>query len=590
MTLRVMPLHPKTLIAGLALVGVTLGLFAYTAHLRRPWFGRLSYEHHQWLTANTLRFANNWHAEGPWALRFALLNEPKSVEFPTLESRNPYVSYPPGFVLTAYAYSALRDGEPTARSLMEWNLINHALIALTLGATTFLVLRRLGLGRASATLLAAMSPALALLLPGPLYWHQNVYFADQAVLLPFALFVFLEALRDTVPAARPACDRWLALTSIWGVACDWLFVCLLAVAYAKRLAEGDIPLPWSSPKGWLLRSARFGWGGLVALALFFAQLGVLGMLPRLKERFLERIGATEVNAELTGRFNAIFWGEYMPAQFGAAGPWLAWLALVGCLALGGWLWRQAWRGRASPPGAALAAWTMALLTAPCFLQVYALRNHSAIHDFSALKFELPLATTPFALLPLSLLASFAPDWTARRVWRVSIPAALWLAALAYVAPLHAQFHALFPEPSPIIEPLGRFVREAVTESDIVFSPDFEIPTDPPHLLAMSGKRVYYAPSLAAIAADVGRYTRRDYRVVLLFLRPLDADWARELAGTRGLSASVGLVYRFDAETFAALARRAAPRPGAPPMPVLSGEYRWNVDGFFRLLPRSRSAL
>lgn len=299
-------LYPKTIVAGLALTGVTLGLFAYTVFLRRPWFGQLSYEHHQWLTANTLRFARNWHTEGHWALGLALLDEPKSIEFPTLVSRDPYVSYPPGFVLTAYAYGVLRDGEPTIRAIMEWNLIDHALIALMLGATAFLVLRRLRLDRAPAAFLATAPPALALLSPGPLYWYQNVYFADQAVLLPFTLFVFLEALRDAFPAARPACDRWLVLITAWGVACDWLFVCLLAVAYVKRLVDGDIPLPWRSLKRWLLRSVRFGLGGLVTLLLFFAQLYVLGMLPRLKERFLERIGATEVNANLTERFNAVF--------------------------------------------------------------------------------------------------------------------------------------------------------------------------------------------------------------------------------------------------------------------------------------------
>jgi len=57
-------LHPKSLAACLVLLGFTVGLFAYTVQARRPWFGKLSFEHHQWLTANTLRFARAWHAEG----------------------------------------------------------------------------------------------------------------------------------------------------------------------------------------------------------------------------------------------------------------------------------------------------------------------------------------------------------------------------------------------------------------------------------------------------------------------------------------------------------------------------------------------
>lgn len=565
---------------------VALGVFAYTVEARRPWFGRLSFEHHQWLTANTLRFARAWHTEGPWTLYFALLNEPKSVEFPTLTSRNPYVSYPPGFVLSAYLYGVLRDGEPTVRSVMEWNLINHVLIALTLGVVSFLALRRLGLDRVTVTLLASVPLVLELLLPGSLYWHQNVYFADQAVLLPFVLFVLLEALRDAFPPARAGCDRWLALVMAWGVACDWLFLCLTAVAYVKRLTTGDLPLPWVNPRRWLWQSVRFGLGGLVVLLLFFVQLCALGMLPRLQARFLERIGATDVNADFTGRFNQIFWGDYIPAQFGAAGTGLAFLALVGSLGLGGWLWWQAAQGASPTPGVKLAFWTLTLITIPCFLQVYALRNHSAIHDFSALKFSLVIATVPFVLLPLTVLTSLVPQWAARPAWRVGIPAGLFALALAYVIPTHIGFRTLFPEPSPVIEPLGTFVRQAVTEADIVFSPDFEIPTDPPHLLALSGKRVYYAPSLAAIAADVARYPTGSYNVVLLFLRPLDAGWQRDLAGMQGVAASGAILYRFDAETFAGLARNASPRPAEPTMPAQSGEYRWDVEGVFRLFPRA----
>lgn len=578
-------LHPKSLAALLGLLAFTLTTFAYTVHVRRPWYGKLSFEHHQWLTANTLRFAHAWYAESPWMLRFALLNEPQSAEFPTLLSRNPYVSYPPGFVLTAYAYSLVTEGSPTIQSLMSWNLINHGLIAVTLGSLSLLILRRLGFDRSPATLLAAVPPTLELLLPGPLYWHQNVYFADQAVLLPYILFILLESIRDAYPSTRTRSDWWQALTMAWGLACDWLFVCLVTVVYVKRLATGDIPRPWSQTKTWCLSSLRFGIGGLVVLGLFFIQLAFLGMLPRLKSRFLERIGATDINADFTARFNAIFWGEYIPAQFGAAGPTLAFLALVGCLALGLWQWRQMTRTPSPLPGVALSIWTMVLLTVPCFLQVYALRNYSAIHDFSALKFSLVIAAVPFVLLPATLLTSLAPRWSTTPSRQAGIATVLLTAALVYLLPTHLGFRALFPEPSPIIEPLGNAVRQAVTPSDIVFSPDFEIPTDPPHLLALAGKRVYYAPSLAAIAADVARYPTSNYNVVLLFLRPLDADWERELAGAQGVMVSGLLLYRFDAKTFADLSQRATPRPESPPMPALSGEYRWDVEGVFRLFPR-----
>ncbi|QUV78575.1 hypothetical protein [Chloracidobacterium thermophilum] len=127
-----------------------------------------------------------------------------------------------------------------------------------------------------------------------------------------------------------------------------------------------------------------------------------------------------------GAFQRHLLGEYIPAQFGAAGPALAFVALAGCLLLGGWWWRQAARNQAPLPGVvsgvALAGWTMALITVPCFLQVYALRNHSAIHDFSALKFSLVIAVVPFVLLPVTLLPPLCPGGQPVRaggwVWRL----------------------------------------------------------------------------------------------------------------------------------------------------------------------------
>jgi hypothetical protein len=41
-----------------------------------------------------------------------------------------------------------------------------------------------------------------------------------------------------------------------------------------------------------------------------------------------------------------------------------------------------------------------LVTLPCCLQIYVFQQHSIVHDFSALKWSLPLALIPFGIFPL----------------------------------------------------------------------------------------------------------------------------------------------------------------------------------------------
>ena len=43
-----------------------------------------------------------------------------------------------------------------------------------------------------------------------------------------------------------------------------------------------------------------------------------------------------------------------------------------------------------------------MLLVPCIIQVMVFSNHSIVHDFSMLKFSVPLATIPFVLLPIMI--------------------------------------------------------------------------------------------------------------------------------------------------------------------------------------------
>jgi len=108
---------------------ITTWFFLNTLETRKPWRTVLSDTHHQWLSGSTLKFVNNWFEEGPVSLKFGMIENPNSIEFPTLLSRGPYPSYPPGTIIPVYVLAKIMGRELTPSLLMKYNLINHFLIA-----------------------------------------------------------------------------------------------------------------------------------------------------------------------------------------------------------------------------------------------------------------------------------------------------------------------------------------------------------------------------------------------------------------------------------------------------------------------------
>jgi len=127
-------------IAIILLILLTLSIFIYTVLIRSSWFGVLSPGHHQWLTGHAILHTKNWYNEGALKLRFGFFENPNSVEFPTLESRVFYFSYPPGALIPIYLISKLIAQEPNPALVMAYNLSNHFFITLFLSLTIFFFL------------------------------------------------------------------------------------------------------------------------------------------------------------------------------------------------------------------------------------------------------------------------------------------------------------------------------------------------------------------------------------------------------------------------------------------------------------------
>ena len=570
--------------AVVALGLLTLPIFLYTVHLRAPWFGVLS-DHplgHQWLTGGTVKFSRNWYREGIFHLRFAMIESPASVEFPTLKSRDPYASYPPGSVLPIYLLARVLGREPNPPMVMAYNLANHCLIAWLLGVTAYVVLLRAGIPPLNGLLFAAVCPCIELLCPAPLYFLQNVYAMDMAVILPFVVCLLLESLRPAVSNRRLsrvlAAAQWCVFFA--GYLTDWLFVFVGLVIYLKRLLSGELvvqgrgtgssfrpptlgiapkaekrasPLtaavaPTSGPLRSLLTRSLWYWSPAAAAgSLFVAQLTYLGWWGTLYEHFRHRIGATAEEGRATyGEFLVNYFRQYLPLGYGGVGSCLLGGSLLLLLALLAYAFVARLRRRSIAPTLAMLAGFMAVTILPGCLQTLVLWEHSG-HTFSLVKFSVPVALIPFALAPavgIALMSKEArpatpegdssmpaaerggarkppkvgrencdsprkPRSPRRRFFSPRIAGlnfAVLLAAGVYLSGLHPLWLSCFPKPTPYFEELATaFRRAGIGYRDILVSPDFEIPENPPQCLALTMKRVYLCydrPQLAELVAGV----------------------------------------------------------------------------------------
>ncbi|GBC60670.1 hypothetical protein DENIS_1627 [Desulfonema ishimotonii] len=514
---------------------IALSVFLYTVSIRKPWFGVVAPGHHQWLSGSTLKFSKNWYADGPLKLRFGMVENPDSVEFPDLSSREPYPSYPSGVILPIYALSKLRGHTPTPSLLMKYNLLNHLFIAFFLGLTIFIFLLRIGYGHFYSTLLAMLPICVELLLPAPLYWHQNVFFADQAVILPFVLCVFLELLRGEFRnrhTARHFLNFLQVTVMAYGFFTDWLFVFVGLVVYLKRLFCGELS------KGFfpMVRASILFWmPPVLVMALFTLQLRLLGILNMIVGRFLWRTGMSGAD-DGTDRFFNQFWDGHIRAGYGKFGEVLLWLSLAVFILLLMYAIFQRFRNRADDMKMRQALSLTGMYLLPCFMQIYFLKNHSFLHDFSALKFSIVLATVPFVLIPVLLSRLFRADLTdvsleglaltckgRKKAFRVPvIVCGILLAAGLYLNHVHPKYKKFFPEPCKFFEDVGQFMRANTAYRDVVFSPDFEIPVNPPQLLSYTMKRVYKAASVKEIADKVSGI-KKDFTVAVFLPAPDAAE-------------------------------------------------------------------
>ncbi len=552
----------KKLIYILAIALITTSVFIYSVEIRDPWFGNLYDKNHHWLSGSTLKFADNWYNEGPENLYWGMIENPKSVEFTSLLSRDPYPSYPPGVIIPIYLISKIINQEPNPSILMGYNLINHFLIAFLMALLVFIFLsRNLGYDLKISFLFSVIPIFLQILWPAPLYWHQNVFFSDQAIILPFVLVVFLEILRyDSSKINLKYISVAQGFLIFFGFLTDWLFVFITASIFIKRLFTGEIPLnhkklPHKIPfitKRFIKKSLMFWGPGLLAMILFFVQLEFLGVLGELRSKFFMRAGVSILPGSEKNIFD-IFIG-FIGLGYGKVAE-LVLLITVYLLIVVSilFLYKKLKNQRVNLKLRKIIC-LLWLVYLPCFTQFFFLKSHSMFHEFSILKFSFPIAIS-FVLMPI-ILYLLALDFRkiefeskkARKILLIFLIASFLLMSSSLFLNNSERLN-LF-DVGPSYDQMGNaslanFIKENTVYDDVVFSPDFEIPENPPQFLFYSMKRVYKVNSTDDIKTkleNVSGYCD----IVLIFLKPPSGKWKKVITNAKLISDDKYYLYRLKA--------------------------------------------
>jgi len=418
---------------------------------------------------------------------------------------------------------------------MYYNLFNHFLIAFLLSLTIFIFLRQINIDLINSFLFATLPIFLELLLPAPLYWHQNVFFADQAVILPFVLYIFLEVIIDGM---KNRYTRGLFILQnlilFYGFLTDWLFVFVALTVYLKRIFEGKIKFS-QKIRIFLKESFKFWLMPIMAVIIFLYQIFSFDRFAWVYNRVIFRTGITNNGVNVPSPYHFV---ENLLKGYGEIGLYALLFALAIVIIVLFFVSLEKLSNKNINVKVKRICALMSILLIPCILQVITFNNHSLMHTFPILKFSVPLATIPFVLAPVSIYLIFKsyvkiPESRIVLPKNLKVDVGLFLILLLalsvasiYLFNEHPNYEKYgFKVGNPHYKMFGNSIRENTNYDDIIFSPTVVIPRGSKQL-SYSMKRVYKINS----TEDVNKFTKgiSGYHIVIMFWGHPSEEWEKEL--------------------------------------------------------------
>lgn len=523
---------------GLAIeIGIIFLLWMVSVVLSKPIFDRPLYAHHEWLTAHTLVSMRAFEEWGFWKLLGASVLIPKSYEWPGVDIttlgkiQGIYLSYPSLWLIVPYAILKLLNSITSyvylsVQFIQIYNLVLNRLICGIVIYYLYLeIIETIAVGGLKPfrkKIIAFLGLVGWMFTPPVMYWTQNVYFCDQAVLLP-AYTLFIVCLK---------CKFKFEELSNWGkavlftsafLACgfDWYgwvsVTVIMFIAFIEKWRSRDGSL--FSIKLFLagyLNSVFFLFAGLLIAGItFFAQIfyykdGVSQVITTFFQRSGGWVDAQNKPLALDSMLRGIarHWIPYFPRRMwpllddwadtsktiNSTDLFVIVLAVIVFLASLYLLYRRSEQKR-------LTAYIYVLIFWVPLIQLYILKNHSYIHNFSALKMGLSIAFS-LIVLPAVTLSHILTDYAATTKFRtrqanISILVFTMALALAIIGSSGIAVIAFADIGSNQSKELGTLVKD-IPRDDLIITSDAElfVAPFPPQPMWYANRHIYkYSPIL-----------------------------------------------------------------------------------------------
>lgn len=381
---------------------------------RNVFFRPLSGTSHEWLTGHTLVSIRAFEEWGFFRLFGVSGLMPRTYEFLNIDitrltkTEGIYLSYPSFWLILPYmVFKALKSAQLihqlTPQFIFIYNLVMDRLFCgLAVFGIYLQISKRLLAGRLknTAIYLAAYLGLLGWMFnPSVLYWTQNIYFADQAVLLPLYVIFFL-LLRVDFDADRLTGKHYPSI---------FFILSFLACGIDYYGAAGVIFFWFITRKSKISRSLFLGavTAGLIYLAQLiyfkdgFHQIAEVGFHRTLDMH-------DEVNHSLTNDYILMYVVEYwtltLPRIYFSIFSFLGGVHVdsVVLLCVLGVLFGSLTFIHKGDTRQNFFKWVYLFLFAVPVAQIFILKQHSLIHNFSS--FKLMLGVTFLSLVwPVSAL-------------------------------------------------------------------------------------------------------------------------------------------------------------------------------------------
>lgn len=449
--------------------------------------------YNEWVTASSLRIVNSWLTDGIIKDNFVMYEDFASVEFENNSNRSAYVSYPPGSLIPLFLSARIIGKEEISVAFIKtFAQYQYYLSVLFLALFFYACLITLELkSKPLIILLPITLSTLWSFLPFNVYYMKNVFFSDQAVIPLSIIFFLIEVLlcNKRLTHYRKPLQILSAMILFVGLLNDYYFFCIAVVVCFARIINAFQNHP---DKSFLNNVVSDTWMTILSLicaaSLFFIQLlSVPNGLKLLAITFNIRTGSGVEHGGIQllaiHHFNVGFSVFFLPILIGVT---------IFCVIF------PFIRNKFSEKMQMVIRW-LSIITLSSVLHTAILREHSIVHEFSMLKYNLVFTFMIFTIIYWLYARYITSSFKIIKKYSVLmliIISCLSIYGLNDLIHYNKKFYNKRMDGAD--HSIAEFIRRNTNYYDVVYSPDFEINVNPPQDLAISRKRIYKILSLDEI--------------------------------------------------------------------------------------------